>query len=283
MNHYIDSSLNAIIYILACFCLFYVGKLVYKIFNRRINIQDELVNKDNFAFSVSLVGYYLGLLLAIGGAFIGESKGLATDLLELAVYGVLAIILLNISGIINQKLILYKFSVEKEIITDRNTGTGVVIAANHVANGLILLGALSGEGGGIDTSLIFWATGQMALILTAKFYNLIVPYSIHEHIEKDNVAVGIGFAGALIAISNLIRNAIMHDFAGWRYAAIDLVVGVAVGIILLPLVRFLTDKVLIPGRKLTDEIVNQEEPNNGAALFEAFAYIGGSVLISWCI
>ena len=35
--------------------------------------------------------------------------------------------------------------------------------------------------------------------------------------------------------------------------------------------------------QLTDEIINQEKPNVGAALVEAFAYIGGSVLITWAL
>jgi hypothetical protein len=47
--------------------------------------------------------------------------------------------------------------------------------------------------------------------------------------------------------------------------------------------RLVTDKILLPGERLTDEIVNQEKPNVGAALVEAFAYIGGSVLITWCL
>jgi hypothetical protein len=47
--------------------------------------------------------------------------------------------------------------------------------------------------------------------------------------------------------------------------------------------RFITDKILLPGQNLTDEIINQEKPNIGAALVEAFAYIGGSVLITWCL
>jgi hypothetical protein len=47
--------------------------------------------------------------------------------------------------------------------------------------------------------------------------------------------------------------------------------------------RLITDKILLPGEKLTDEIINQEHPNVGAALVEAFAYIGGSVLITWCL
>jgi hypothetical protein len=34
--------------------------------------------------------------------------------------------------------------------------------------------------------------------------------------------------------------------------------------------------------KISDEIVNQEIPNLGAGLIEAFAYIAASFLIAWC-
>jgi hypothetical protein len=52
---------------------------------------------------------------------------------------------------------------------------------------------------------------------------------------------------------------------------------------MLPLVRFLTDRVLLPTVKLTDEIVNQETPNCGAAFIEALAYLSGGFVISWCL
>ena len=58
---------------------------------------------------------------------------------------------------------------------------------------------------------------------------------------------------------------------------------VGIGLLFLPLVRWLTDKILLPGRNLTDELINQEKPNTGAGLIEAFAYIGGSVLITLCL
>ena len=48
------------------------------------------------------------------------------------------------------------FSLEKEIIADRNCGVGLVVAANHVAMGLILYGVISGEGGGLAALLVFW-------------------------------------------------------------------------------------------------------------------------------
>ena len=109
------------------------------------------------------------------------------------------------------------------------------------------------------------------------------PSNVQAEIERDNVAAGIGLAGAIVAIGNLIRFALMHDFESWIITLEDVGIDVAIGLVFLPIARFLTDKILLPGQNLTDEIVNQEKPNVGAALVEAFAYIGGSVLITWAL
>ncbi len=279
----LDSILATLVYLASSFLLFFIGKIAYQLFHRKINVKDELVEKDNLAFSVAHVGYFVGLLLAIGSAVLGPSQGLVQDLVDIFAYGLLAVLLLNISVFINDKLILRKFSVYKEIVEDQNVGTGVVEGGNAVATGLILLGAISGDGGSLLTALIFWAIGQVLLIATEMFYNVITPYDVHEHIEKDNVAVGIGFAGAMISIGNLIRFALMHDFVSWEESLINIGIDVGIGLLFLPIVRLLTDKILLPGRNLTDELINQERPNHGAALIEAFAYIGGSVLITWAL
>ncbi|MGL1885263.1 MAG: DUF350 domain-containing protein [Reichenbachiella sp.] len=283
----IDGILATFVFLIASFVLFFVGKLVYQLFHPKFNISHELVEKDNFAFSVAYVGYFIGLLLAIGSAMMGESTDIVTDLIDVAIYGGLSIVLLNLSIIVNDKLILNKFNVEKEIIEDHNVGSGVVEGAIGVSTGLIILGAIHGEGfgagGPIVTALLYWLIGMALLYVTSLVYNLITPYDIHEHIEKKNVAVGIGFAGALIAIANLVRFALMHDFESWIVTLQDVGIDVAIGLVFLPIVRVLTDKILLPGQNLTDEIVNQEHPNNGAALVEAFAYIGGSVLITWAL
>ena len=282
-----DGVLTMLFYLAASFVLFFIGKTAYQLFQRKTKVAEELVEKDNFAFSVAYVGYFTGLLLAVGAAVTGESYGLWADLMDIGVYGVFTVVLLNVSIIINDKLVLRKFSVNKEILEDRNVGTGVVQGASAVATGLIVLGAVHGEGydysmgGPIATAIVYWAVGQVLLFATSIVYNAIVPYDVHEEIEKDNVAAGIGMAGALIAIANLIRYALMHDFDSWVVTLQDVGMDVVIGLLFLPLARFLTDKILLPGRRLTDEIVNQEKPNNGAALVEAFAYIGGSVLITW--
>ncbi|MBT4128946.1 MAG: DUF350 domain-containing protein, partial [Nitrospina sp.] len=133
------------------------------------------------------------------------------------------------------------------------------------------------------TAIVFWFIGQTVLILASKYYNLITQYNIHEQIENDNVAVGIGFAGALIAIGNLLRAASAENFISWQDNLTTFIIFIGIGIILLPVIRMLTDRILLPGRSLSDELVNQVKPNQGAAFLEASSYIGSSFLITWCI
>ena len=279
----INNLLSALIYLLCCYFLFWVGKLAYSCTHRDINVKEELVKKDNCAFALSLIGYYAGLVFAIGGAVVGESNGLLMDLIDIFIYGPIAIVLLNISTFINDKFILYKFNNKKEILVDHNCGTGVVELAIYLGTGMIIFGSVAGEGGGIGTLLVFWGIGQISFVVIGLVYNSFIPYCVHDEIEKDNVAAGVSFAGAIIGIANIIRFALGDDFTSWQTSLAVYAGYFVLSIILLPIIRFYTDKILLPGEKLTDEIVNQEKPNLGAAFIEAFAYIGSSLLITWCV
>ncbi len=286
-NEMVIMVAEAVTYVIGAFIMFFIGRVVYNLVHKKINVNSELVEKDNFAFSIAHTGYLTGLLLAIGSSIVGPSNGILTDFIDMVVYGGLSIILLNLSVIICDKVILHKFSVYKEIVDDQNEGTGVVEAAVAIASGLIIFGAVSGEGHGlvhgIVTAIVFWAVGQVALILASFIYNASLSYNVLDEIEKDNIAVGVAFAGVLVAIANLIRYALSGDFLSWGESFANVGIELVIGLLLLPVVRFLADRVLLPGRKITDELVNQEKPNVGVALIEAFAYIGGSVLITWCI
>lgn len=279
----LDEVITGIIYLIAVFILFFLGKFVYDKLNRRFVLREELVKKDNFALALSVFGYYFGLVIALGGVLSGESAGWIDDLFDIFYYGIISIILLNISIFINNKIILSKFDNIKEIIEDQNAGTGMVEAGNHIAMGLIIYGAMSGDTGDLITAGAFWLLGQFVLIVAGAVYNWITPFDIHEQIEKDNVAVGVAFAGALIAIGNVIRIGAAGDFVSWSENLNTFFGFVAFGLIMLPIVRWATDKILLPGEKLTDELVNQEKPNIGAAVIEAMSYIAASFLLGWVV
>ena len=283
----LDGLLTTLTYIAVSFLLFFIGKMAYQLFHPKVKVAYELVENDNLAFAFAHVGYFIGLLLAIGSVMLGESEGLINDLMGIGIYGLLSIVLLNLSLIINDKIILSNFDLKKEIFDDKNVGTGIVEGANAIATGLVVMGAITGEGygelGPIVNVLVYWILGQVILFVTSKIYNLMTSYDVHDHIERGNIAVAVGYSGAIIAIGNLINNALAHDFDSWMITIQDVGFNVIVGFAFLPIARFLTDKILLPGQKLTDEIVNQEDPNVGAAIVEAFAYVGGSMLIVWAL
>lgn len=278
----LDNAITGIIYLIAVFFLFWLGKVVYDRTNPRFQLREELVKKDNFALALAVAGYYFGLVIALGGVLSGESAGWLIDTVEILFYGIISIILLNVSIFVNDKIILSKFDNVKEIITDQNAGTGVVEAANHVAVGLILYGAMSGEGDWA-TAAVFWILGQAVLVVAGVVYRKILPFDLHAEIEQDNVAVGVAFAGVLIAIGNIARIGSAGDFISWQENLGTFVGFVAFGLLMLPVVRWVTDRVLLPGEKLTDELVRQERPNIGAGLIEAFSYVGASFLLGWVV
>ncbi len=279
----LDTLILALVYLVSAYILFWLGKVVFDRIHTEFHVNEELLEKDNAALALTLAGYYFGLVLAIGGVIVGPSYGLLDDIIDLFLYGPLAIVLLNISTVINDKLILYQFNNNTEIIRDHNAGTGVVAGAVYVATGLVLFGAISGEGGTIWTALAFWGLGQVVLVITGLIYEWITPYSIHEQIEQDNVAVGVSFAGALIGMGNIIRYAVSGDFQAWVENLTTFTAYALFGLVAMPAIRLATDKILLPGASITAKLVEQDNPHLGVAYIEMFSYIGASFLIGWCV
>ncbi len=279
----LDSLLTAAVLIAAFYIVFFIGKAVNDLLHREYNLTYELVQRDNPALALAVGGYYFGLVLAIGGTLAGPGLGIVDDLIDLFIYGFLSIVLLNVSWLLCDKIILYKFKTSDELIRDQNPGTGVVIFGICVASGLVIFGAVTGEGGSIWTAIAFWGIGQIMLMLAGRVYSLMVPYSIHDEIEKDNIAAGVSFAGALVSMGVIVGLAASRDFHSWSDDLPEFAIISLSGLVLLPPVRFLTDRVLLPTVKLTDEIARQEKPNVGAAYIEALSYIGAAFVICWCI
>ena len=274
----LDQMLRGFTYLAVVLVLLVIGKLVYDGLHRRFVLRTELVEKDNLAVALAVAGYYLGLVIVLGGVVSGPASfNMFDDVIGLVIFGVLGIVLLNLSAWINDKVVFSKFDNEKEIVEDRNAGMGAVEGGNYVAVGLITAGAMSGEGG-LLPGLVFWVLGLVALIVAGLLYDKITSYDLHEQIEKDNVAVGVAFAGVLVGFGNIIRLAGDGDFVSWNESLTEFGYYTLVGLILLPLIRIFADKVLLPGASLSDELVG-DPPNLGAGVIESITYLAASMLI----
>ena len=265
------------------FLLFWLGQLAYrKLFRRRMELNLELFVKDNTAVAIALVGYYFGIVIALGGVLDKTLSILPEKLLNLASYGCLVILLMLAGAWVGDRLILKHFDCDREIIQERNIGAAFVEAGNHIANGLILNASLGGEGGNLLVGFACWLIGLGVLVLASAVYPRFAKYNVFREIEKrNNPAAGIACAGLLVATGNIVRIAFAPEFQDWvssfRVYGLNLLFCLA----LLVAIRWLADLILVPGVKISDEIVNQAVPNLGAGLIEAFAYIAASFLIAW--
>ena len=274
----VDQILPGFIYLAVILALLVVGKWVYDALHRSFALRTELIENDNLALALAVAGYYLGLVVVLVGVVSGPASfSLLDDVIGLVIFGLLGIVLLNLSALINDKLVFSKFAIEREIVEDRNVGVGAIAGANYTAVGLITAGAMSGEGG-LLSGLVFWIAGLAALVVAGMLYDRITSYDMHDEIEKGNVAVAAAFAGVLIGFGNIIRLAGEGDFVSWNESLTEFGYYTVVGLILLPFIRLVADKVLLPGARLSDELL-QEQPNLGAGVIEGVSYLAASMLI----
>ena len=126
----------------------------------------------------------------------------------------------------------------------------------------------------LDT-LVFFAAGQIAFILTGLCYQKCTSYDIHAEIEKDNVAAGVSFGMTLIAVAILLNGYVMRSDS-----LVGFVVWVPLSIILLLTSRYLVDKAILPSSPIDHEI--SVDQNWGVALIEGGTAIGIALVLNAC-
>ncbi|MDW7695755.1 DUF350 domain-containing protein [Flammeovirgaceae bacterium SG7u.111] len=276
LNSIPEEYLSAISLLIVYVVVFVVSKLVFDL-TTPYNLNHQLTEEDNVAVAVVLAGYFLGITIIFLGAVDGPGTGVVNDVIAVGGYALGGMVALNLARIINDKLVLYKFSTNKEIIEDKNPGTGVVQAASYISAGLVIAGAIHGEGGGVLSAVVFYFIGQVILIIFAWIYEKLTPYSFHDEIEKDNLAAGLSLSGGLIAIGIIIMKAISGDFESWSDHLSTLGWDVALILVYIFFVRFFFDKFIIPKSDLSKEIA--EDRNVGAGLLEMLISISFAAVL----
>ena len=265
-------------------------------------INDQLSHKDNHALGLSIAGYYIGIITAFVGAvyqpltIIEEDPYKFTsefgwDVLEVSLYGVAGIVALNISRILVDRLVLYKFKTEKEIVEDRNAGTGAVEMGVYVGVGLVIAASIAGSGAAAAAgasvvenairSLVFFGLGLIVLGLYVLFYQATTSFDIHDEIEKDNVAVGVALAGNLVAMGIVAFKAVFGEFVSWEESLAGFVTFALAGFILLFIVRILVDAILLPSTRVSDELA--KDRNVGVAYIESAVVISAALILNFAI
>jgi len=285
------------------------AKAIYVMLSR-FDVNHELTEADNPAIGTAMFGYLLGLVFVLAGLLSTElprrvtRQSLAWDLAETAIFGVVAVFLLRLSGWINDRFILHRFENKKELVEDRNVGAGAVLCGTYIASGLVLAGALHGRLAAkmaatmghwelilreLGTAVVFFLLGQVVLIVYGQIYQRLSKINPMDSIPQDyevdgqkhggNAAAGIAMGGNMVAIGIVLWGAARGDFISWKSNLTAFGVVVGVGLVTLPLWRLFVDHVILGKVSLSAEIHEDRNPN--AALLEAVSCIALAVVIAF--
>ena len=258
-------------YLLAVLAIMVIGKRLHNQF-ASYDLDHELTTTDNKAVALSTSGYLFALGLILWGVITPNGDAAVTgfwsligDLIEIFFWGLLGIGLLQISQYLNDNYLLPNFQNHKEIIEDRNLGTGAIEGCTFIASGIIIKTVLSGSGPGFFTdlfgTLFYFAVGQAAFLLFGRLYQRISRFDLHHEIEQDNAAAGVAFGLSMIAVGILLA-----DYIAAYNSLPGLIFWLPVSFFFLITGRYIADKMLLPGALLDEEI--SQDHNWGAALIE---------------
>lgn len=294
---------RGLVYVVLGILILVIAKLVLDLVTPyRINRQ--LAEKNNSALGLSITGYFMGVIIVFAGVLyqplsvVRDDQWQWTgdfwlDVLEVAIYSLVGIVLLNVSRLLVDRLVLYKFKTEKEIIEDQNSGSAAVEAGVYVAAGLVIAAAVAGSTGGVEgvsdvsvldsalRSLAFFGMGMAVLVIFSFFYELTTSFNIHDEIEKKNVAVGVALGGNLVAIGLVIFKAVFGEFVGWGESIASFLTFAIIGFALLYAVRLAVDFALLPGTRISHELA--VDRNIGVAFIESGVVVSAAMILYFAI
>ena len=271
-----------------------LAKFARDVVTRNYRVDEEVVEKANLAVALRLSGYFLAIILVFLGVLyqpltagfvadgFGFNREFGEEVLRVFLYSLGGIVALNLVRVLFDRLILYKFHLEKEVVEDQNVGAGAAEFGMYVATGLLIAGAVAGEtyrseGESALIALAFFGMGLVLLIAFALAYEFTTSFNIHDEIERDNPAVGIALGGNLIAIGVVTLKAVFGDFAGWGESIAAFLVFGVLGFVLLYVMRVLIDFVLLPTVKIADALAKGR--NVGVAFVESAAVISSALIL----
>ena len=277
---------RGLIYVALGLVVLILAKLARDVVTRH-GIEEEIVTKGNLAVALRLSGYLMGVILVFLGAVyeplggdgyigLGLDRAFGLEVLWVFLYSLAGIVALNLMRLVTDRLVLYRFELEREILQDQNAGAAAAEFGVNVACGLVIAGAIAGEGGPLN-ALAFFGLGLGVLILFALFYEWTTPFNIHDEIERDNPAVGIALGGNLIAIGLVTFKATFGDFVGWQAGILEFAVYSVVGFVLLYVLRVAVDLVLLPHTRVSQQVAGGR--NVGVAFVETAVVVSSALIL----
>lgn len=257
-----------------------------------VDTRDELAEKDNLGFGVALAGGTFAVALVLASAAAGDpAVTFGEELLAVAAYAIVGLALLKLGIVVNDWIVFRDFSVTAAI-RGQNTAAGTVQAANLLAVGVLINGAINWAEGSLAQGLVSVAvTFFLAQLVVLGVTRTRAAIYARRHdgerwqaaIEGGNTALAVRYAGHLIGtalasssaggmvvFAALIDASAVFAYAAWLFWAVVLAAA-------LLLLSMLAQKAILRGVDVVEEVDRQR--NVGVAAIEAAVFIGVGIVI----
>jgi uncharacterized membrane protein YjfL (UPF0719 family) len=269
--------------VLAVIVLLIIARAVYRVVLGQA-MTETLIDRDNKAAAVALGGFMLGVIQVIIPILSAPSHSFWSDVKGVAAYGIGGIIAMTIAGLAFEQYSRWTGVPLRNQIAQGNLAAGIVDGAIHFAASQIVAGALSGDGGAILPTIVFWAAGVAALIVISHIFRLITVYNDAEMIKQGNVAAALGCAGLIIAIGMMVGYAVSGNFTGYADGFRSFGIMLLVIFVLYPVRQIIVQMLMLGGGfsfrngRLDREIA--QDQNVGAGVLEAIGYIATALIVT---
>lgn len=255
-----------------------------------VSSHDELTEKDNHAFGISIAGATLALAIMLMGVVSGDvGKNPANEAMLMIGYGGLGLLLMWVTRKVFDHIALPKISIHQQIM-DGNVAAAIVDAGNMIATAIILRAVMvwidSNSWVGLAIVVVGFLISQI-LLLAATLYRRHVyakrhgGHGVQDEIEKGNTALALRFSGHRIGIAMAVTAAsgmviydsesIVAHLIAWSGVAVIMMAA-------LTIIAFITRKAVLPHVNIAEEVDKQGNVAVGA--IEAAVYVAVGFLLA---
>jgi len=256
----------------------------------KVNTTEELAQKDNFSFGVSVAGSILALGIVLTGAISGENApSYLMEIIGMLAYGLYGLVLIKVGRVIQDKVALHQLD-KTTLIKDQNLTIGIIDAAGAIATAIIIRAVLLWVDGLTVATFIAITSGfvvaQTVLVLVTrirekKYAKNNQEDSLQDALSAGQLALAIRYSGQVISTALAVTAASHFLVYSPETLIINLLGWLVFGLIMTILVAILTSiakRIVLWGINLIEEVDQQH--NIGVASIEMATSISIALILS---
>ncbi len=229
---------------------------------------NEMLFRDNAALALRYALFAIAAVFAVLGIF-DRSQGDSGAWL-FTQQALVAVTLIYLSRYLNDWLILYRFSNNREVVQEKNLAVALIEGATYMASAYVIAGAFYDWQKAPSIAIVWFLIGQALLIVMAALYRAI-DRDIDAALDQQNLAAAISLGGFLLSAGMVCGAVISGPSAGWRHDMMIVAAYLVVWMLLMLFAHGLSDLLRFHSTRLRDEVMEQR--NIAAALFKAVIFL----------